>query len=170
MAPSRQRLTTPLDWSREGRHPPRPRCRRQRHLGSVGQDARKARLAHRRRHDPPADRRPDRLPLHHRRHHTRRGTRDPHQVRAGQERASPGSPRLPGCSCLHHISRLARLRRGQDEGAPAGDAEQRVPPLQAQGRQRCRAGQAPSEHCARDHRLRQGQRAHGRCEPGLERA
>ena len=47
MALPRLGLTTPLDRARKGRHPPRTRRRRERDLGSLGQDTEQARLADR---------------------------------------------------------------------------------------------------------------------------
>lgn len=55
MAPPCQRLATPLDRPRKGRHPPRSWCRGERHLGPVGKDPRQACLEDSRRHDSPAD-------------------------------------------------------------------------------------------------------------------
>ena len=79
-----------------------------------------------------------RLPLPHRRAHAGRGAGDP---AAPAEAGAPSAPtaaapeRLPG---LHHLARLARLRRRQAGPARRGGGRRRLHPDQAQGRRRPR--------------------------------
>ena len=88
-------------------------------------------------------RRPDRLHLHRRRTVSGRGAVHPAGGRSEQAPAHrrPRARRLPG---LHHICRLARLRRRQGRSARAASGERRLHDDQAQGRRRRGLGHAAS--------------------------
>ena len=125
LAATRDRLPAALARAREGRDPPRHRSDRERRLGPLREARGQAALEAPRRHDPGADRRVHRLPLHRRRAHSRRGARDPQGERALEDRAGGAAARrgLPGVHDVRGLDRLPggqRFRSGPARRSPPG--------------------------------------------------
>lgn len=161
------RLPTALARPREGRDAHGGGRPRQRRLGPGRQGGREARLAVPRRHDARRDRLARRLPLPHRRPHPRRGPRPPPRRRTRPRRArrAAAGQRLPG---VHHVARLARLRR-REAGPPLQGGRRRgLRADQTEGRRRSPRRRTADE--ARPRRRRPRYPYRRRRQPALGRA
>ena len=118
-------------------------ARRQRRLGPAAKPRGQPLWAVPRRHDPRGTRLPRRLPLPHRRAHPAGGARPPARRRARPRRARRAAAGR-GLPRVHHLARLARLRRRQARAARRGGGRRRLRADQAQGGRRPRRRRPPA--------------------------